>query len=1391
MDTATDGPFADVLAEILQAEEQGQAPDLERLVADFPDLESRLRAYFRNREGFDRLAPHLAPAAYRPGASPAPPDLAPGSQFAGYEVVRELGRGGMGIVFLARQRSANRLVALKLIRADRLAHLTPPQRQEWLTRFRTEGQAAARIGDDRVVTVYEVGAHDGRPFYSMRYVEGRSLAESLKAGPLANRPAALLMEQVARAVQAVHEQGVLHRDLKPHNILVDARGRPYLTDFGLAKWLVAGESLTHTGDLLGSPHYMSPEQAEDSAKVSEATDVYGLGATLYALLTGRPPFQGTTVTETLHQVKYREPEPPRRVNPAVDRDLNTIALKCLEKEPGRRFRGAAAMANELQRYLEGRPILSRPIGPPGRLWRWRRRNPAFAALCAAAVVLVTLAGALSWAYWLASGAAGVAGQQVNKITKDLQDQQAQDEEDAYFSDMRRAQAHLNAGEVAITRDLLAKWQPKDGKKTDHRAWEWYFLDAQCREQPFSVRGHSGQVQAAAWSPDGERLASADRQGVVRVWSLADGKDRPLFETPPTTGGVGALAWSLDGKHLAAACQGKVRLWDARTYQEKPALQTAGNSLSTALSQTGADITARQILLDTWIASLTWSPDSRKLALFDANGNVQVWDLPTGKGDGLLLGTDKGGVHSAAWSPDSKRLASVGGDGVVTVWNPPEYKRQDLTPPVSARDIVTHAMPSYALTWADDEHVELITGDGNIRTLDAKSGAPFLPGRELLPRQGPAVWPGRKELPLCRYVWGPNGKLLAGVRPRAPLLAGDLRIWDAGRGREVFLFSSVFDVRQPAVVGPAFATGCAPAWDRNGGRLALGDDQGMVKVWDLGTGRQTVRTPVVCRYVSGLSWSFDSKNILCAADVSEDDILAVNKQQAQQGEAWMKAHPGPGIGPPPPDFMALPLPAGQNLPESRIPGARPQVELRDAVTGEPVRVIRKLASGVKPTALAQSPNGKWLALAVGAGVELQPADGGGQAVSLSAPAGSLLCWNGDSKRLATAHQNTILLWDRDHSREPVRGLEGKPVGSLAWSPDGKRLASAGDGTVTVWDVTSGKPISTFPYFVMHEPIRFSVGGKIFAFSILSWCDGGKRLAVAGEDETIRIWDVDTRKELTTLRGHESNEAHENHNVVCSVACSPDGKRLVSASPDGTFLVWDTATWKEVLALRPVIMGPAAKEICPYNAGPLAWSPDGWQLGFFGAGGAVTIWDATPEEDKPGQQKAAEGSAAASQEDKPGQEKAAEDTAVAALEKVGAGIRRDEKRPGKPVLWVDLTNKTQVTDADLKGLKDLKSLQMLNLGVTRVTDACLKDLKDLKSLRTLNLPLTQVTDEGLNDLKDLQGLQILNLGGTRVTDAGLKNLKGLKSLQLLDLTNTRATDAGLKDIKEALPQCRVIK
>jgi serine/threonine-protein kinase len=319
----------------------------------------------------------------------------------GYEVLEPLGRGGMGVVYKARQRSLNRVVALKLLPA---ATHTGPQPA---TRFRTEAQAIARLQHPNIVQVYEAGEHEAVPFYSMEYVSGLSLARVLRDGPLPLRRAAECLEQVARAVHYAHQQGVVHRDLKPANILLSFSGDPEgsasdalpsgsplneavpkIVDFGLAKAFGVGPDVTATGQVVGTPAYMAPEQLRGTANVGPASDVYGLGAVLYAALTGRPPFRGDTVYVILSQVGEREPEPPRRLNPGVPRDLETICLKCLEKEPERRYPTAQAVADDLRRWLKGEAPLAQPAGAVERAARWGRRNRLAAALLLALVVVL-------------------------------------------------------------------------------------------------------------------------------------------------------------------------------------------------------------------------------------------------------------------------------------------------------------------------------------------------------------------------------------------------------------------------------------------------------------------------------------------------------------------------------------------------------------------------------------------------------------------------------------------------------------------------------------------------------------------------------------------------------------------------------------------------------------------------------------------------------------------------------------------------------------------------------------------------------------------------------------------------------------------------------------------
>ena len=306
--------------------------------------------------------------------------------FGDYELLEQVGRGGQGVVFRARQKSLNRTVALKIIGLGQWAS------KAHLKRFRLEAEAAARLEHPGIVPIHEVGERDGSCYFSMKFVEGGQLDEVARREPMPIRQAAELIAKVARTVHYAHEHGILHRDIKPGNILLDAKGEPHLTDFGLARLVESESSVTHTLDVLGTPSYMAPEQAMgNNAAVSSATDVYGLGAVLYQLLTGQPPFAGGTTYETIKLLLDTEPRQPRLLNPKIDRDLSTICLKCLEKDPKRRYSSALALAEDLERWLKHEPIQARHTGVFTRGRKWVRRNPTSALLVASLVALAAAA----------------------------------------------------------------------------------------------------------------------------------------------------------------------------------------------------------------------------------------------------------------------------------------------------------------------------------------------------------------------------------------------------------------------------------------------------------------------------------------------------------------------------------------------------------------------------------------------------------------------------------------------------------------------------------------------------------------------------------------------------------------------------------------------------------------------------------------------------------------------------------------------------------------------------------------------------------------------------------------------------------------------------------------
>ncbi|HEY2251740.1 MAG TPA: serine/threonine-protein kinase, partial [Planctomycetaceae bacterium] len=313
----------------------------------------------------------------------APPPNAAARYFGDYELLAEIARGGMGVVYKARQANLNRLVALKMILSGQFANDSDVQR------FYAEAEAAARLDHPGIVPIFEIGQHDGQHYFSMAFVEGESLARKVAVGPLPPREAAQMVGKVSEAVEFAHQKGIVHRDLKPANILLDRAGQPRVTDFGLAKQMHGDSGLTRSGQIMGTPSYMPPEQAAGKIdEIGPAADIYSLGAILYELLTGRPPFKGASPLDTIKQVATCEPVSPRQLQPTVPRDLETICLKCLQKAPAKRYPTAQALDEDLRRYLDGRPVKARPVGPLERGLRWVRRNSAVAALLGALIAVL-------------------------------------------------------------------------------------------------------------------------------------------------------------------------------------------------------------------------------------------------------------------------------------------------------------------------------------------------------------------------------------------------------------------------------------------------------------------------------------------------------------------------------------------------------------------------------------------------------------------------------------------------------------------------------------------------------------------------------------------------------------------------------------------------------------------------------------------------------------------------------------------------------------------------------------------------------------------------------------------------------------------------------------------
>ena len=530
--------------------------------------------------------------------------------FGDYELIRELGRGGMGVVYEAQQITLKRLVALKMIRSASLAS------EDEQRRFQNEAEAIALLDHPHIVPILEVGNHGGQRFFSMKLIGGESLDKKLAFYAGEPKAAARLLKTAAEAVHHAHQRGVLHRDLKPANILLDDRGEPHVTDFGLAKRVAGDSELTQSGAIMGTPAYMAPEQASGRrGAVTTSSDIYGLGAVLYALLTGRAPFGGDSVEETLEQVRSALPPPPSKINSLVARDLEVICLKCMEKDPAERYATAGALADDLDRFAAGDPVSARAAGLVERATKWARRKPTLAAAYTLAFLALGLGGlgdAAVWQWRSAERARNVAelAQVEAERQRELADVARSDAEAARELEVKaRADADLQrerferfeygrtiqvAHQDWREADVAAAVALLDNTRDRFRGWEWRYVHRLCHSDQLTLKGHTGAVFSASFSPDGTRVVTGSEDKTAKIWNAMSGAVVLILKGH--AGIIRSASFSPDGTRVVTASEDKTaKIWNVTSGAEVLALKGHNGAVSSAsFSPSGTRSSSRRV-----------------------------------------------------------------------------------------------------------------------------------------------------------------------------------------------------------------------------------------------------------------------------------------------------------------------------------------------------------------------------------------------------------------------------------------------------------------------------------------------------------------------------------------------------------------------------------------------------------------------------------------------------------------------------------------------------------------------------------------------------------------------------------------------------------------------------